>query len=247
MKKLEDYLYYEEKDPDLRIYHGDCLEIMPMIPSVELVITNPPYGINLETAYRLRGRGRLAQCKDYPEIHGDNQDFDPSFILKYPKVIMWGFNYYCGKLPKSSGWLVWDKRNNRMQNDQADGELAYTNFIKGVRIFHHEWNGFRRDSEIGESYHPSQKPVTLFKWIFSLRWTPADVCLVDPFMGSGSSMVACKELNRNGIGIEINEKYCEIAKRRLKATCKPLFTDANFAKKDSKGKEPQDGMELFAV
>jgi site-specific DNA-methyltransferase (adenine-specific) len=245
MKKLEDYLYYEEKNPDLTIYLGDCLEILPLLPKVDLVVTDPPYGINLETAYRLRGRGRLAECKDYAEVIGDDKNFDPTPFLSYPNVVMFGANYYADKLPKTSGWLVWDKRENQAQNDQADGELAWTNCVKGVRICHHMWNGFLRDSERGESYHPTQKPTHLIKWIFSLRWIP-NTTVLDPFLGSGTTLVACKELNRNGIGIEISEKYCEIAKKRLKATCRPLFTDANGARKYTKGNDPQKDMQLFA-
>ena len=203
--------YYS--DDYTAIAHGDCRDILPHLPKVDLVLTDPPYGIKLETAYRLRGRGRLAQCKDYPEIHGDDQEFDPSFLLKLP-CILWGANYYCSKLPKSSGWLVWDKRCGRMQNDQADGELAYTSMIKGIRIFQHEWNGFRRESEVGESYHPTQKPVALMVWVLSFKWIP-DGIILDPFMGSGTTLRAAKDLQRKAIGIEIEEKYCQIAAKRL--------------------------------
>ena len=203
---------YYDKD-GIVIYHGDCRRILPELPEVDLVVTDPPYGINLETAYRQRGRGRLAQCRDYAPIHGDDEEFDPQPWLAYP-AILWGANYYCSKLPKSSGWLVWDKRCGRMQNDQADGELAWSNFVKGVRIFHHEWNGFVRDSEKGVGYHPTQKPVALMKWCLSLKWTPEGTIL-DPFMGSGTTLRAAKDLNRKAIGIEIEEQYCEIAAKRL--------------------------------
>lgn len=117
-------------------------------------------------------------------------------------------------LPETSGWLVWDKRCGRMQNDQADAELAWTNFIKGVRVFAHEWNGFRRDSELQEHYHPTQKPVALLRWCLEHRWTPAGTVL-DPFMGSGTTLRAAKDLGRKAIGIEIDEEYCEIAVKRL--------------------------------
>lgn len=210
--------YYQ--DEYATIYHGDCREILPGLPKIDLVLTDPPYGIKLETAYKLRGRSRLAQCKDYPEIHGDDQEFDPTFLLKWP-CILWGANYYCSKLPKSSGWLVWDKRCGRMQNDQTDGELAFTNVIKGVRIFHHEWNGFRRDSEIDESYHPTQKPVALIIWVLSFKWIPGGLIL-DPFMGSGTTLRAAKDLQRKAIGIEIEEKYCEVAAKRLAQEVLPL-------------------------
>ncbi len=205
--------YYDHKN--ITIYHGDCLEILPQLDKVDLVLTDPPYGINLETAYRLRGRGRLAQCKNYPVVYGDDKPFNPEFLMEYKNIILFGANYYCDHLKPSSGWIVWDKRRGRMQNDQADAEIAWTNCIKGVRLFSHEWNGFRRDSERGESYHPTQKPVALFEWILNLRWLREFTNILDPFMGSGSVLIAAKLLNRKAIGIEIEEKYCEIAVKRL--------------------------------
>ena len=197
------------------IYHGDCREILPTLEPVDLVLTDPPYGIALETSYRLRGRGRLAQCVDYPEIIGDSEHFDPQFILDLDvPTVLWGANYYAHRLPETSGWLVWDKRTGRMQNDQADAELAWTNVIKGVRVFAHEWNGFRRDSEPGEHYHPAQKPVALLRWVLTHRWIPEGKVL-DPFMGSGTTLRAAKDLRRKAIGIEIEERYCEIAVNRM--------------------------------
>lgn len=205
---------YYEKD-GIVIYHGDCREILPTLEPVNLVLTDPPYGIALETAYRQRGRTRLANTFDYPPISGDQDHFNPEFILglDVPTVI-WGANYFASMLPETSGWLVWDKRRGRIQNDQADAELAWTNVIKGVRVFAHEWNGFLRDSEIGEHYHPAQKPVALMKWILTYRWIPEGIVL-DPFMGSGPTLRAAKDLGRKAIGIEIEERYCEIAANRL--------------------------------
>ena len=206
--------YYQ--DDYCTIYHGDCRDIMPSLPKVDLVLTDPPYGISLETAYRQRGRSCLAQCRNYPPVIGDTKPFDPAFILKLNvPTCLFGANYYAEKLPHSSGWLVWDKRCGRMQNDQADAELAWTNFIKGVRVFHHEWNGFVKASEHGEGYHPTGKPVQLMLWILGLRWTPAGTIL-DPYMGSGGVLRASKDLRRKCIGIEIEEKYCEIAVKRLR-------------------------------
>ena len=206
--------YYQ--DAWVTIYHGDCREVLPRLGEIGVIVADPPYGISLETAYRMRGRGRLAQCVDYPEVTGDDKPFDPAFVLALDvPTVLWGANYFNQHLPAASGWLVWDKRCDRMQNDQADGELAWTNFVKGVRIFHHEWNGFRRESEIGESYHPTQKPVMLFNWILTGRWFPAAGVIVDPFYGSGPCLRAAKDLQRHAIGIEIEERYCEISAKRL--------------------------------
>jgi site-specific DNA-methyltransferase (adenine-specific) len=203
--------YYQ--DNYCAIYHGDSLEIMPQLEPVDLVLTDPPYGINHPTNYHTRGRGKLAKCRNYAPVFADDRPFDPRPLLSITKAIcLWGANYYADKLPISSGWLVWDKlRPDDL--DQATVELAWTNFVKGARRFRFMWNGMlRADNDPLE--HPTQKPVALMKWVLSLKWTPLGTIL-DPFMGSGTTLVAAKQLNRKAIGIEIEEKYCEIAVRRL--------------------------------
>ena len=204
--------YYDHKG--ITIWHGDCREILPTLPKVDLVLTDPPYGIDLPTNYKERGRGKLACCNNYAPVHGDIEPFDPTFIVRMNvPTVLWGANYYADKLPPVSGWLVWDKQRPK-GIDQADCELAWTNYVKGVRIFRHLWHGMMRKTEHGENYHPTQKPTALIKWALGLKWTPAGAIL-DPFMGSGTTLVAAKELGRKAIGIEIEERYCEIAVRRL--------------------------------
>ena len=207
--------YYETKLG--KLYHGDCLEIMPMLEGVyscDLILSDPQYGINHPTNYKSRGRSKLAECNDYAPVYGDNQPFNPSFLLSLNRpMILWGANHYANKLPNSSGWLIWDKK--RPDNlDQATCEIAWTNFVKGIRRFGHLWHGMMRESERGENYHPTQKPIALMMWCLTLKWTPAGV-VVDPFVGSGPIPIACERLNRRWIGIEIEEKYCEIAAKRI--------------------------------
>jgi DNA modification methylase len=132
-------------------------------------------------------------------------------------------------------WLVWDKQNGT--NDFADCELAWTNYPIAVRRKYHLWNGMIRKGH-EERFHPTQKPKEVMSWAIGL--SPESNTVLDPFLGSGTTLIACKELNRNGIGIEISEKYCEIAKNRLRATCKPLFTDVSSAKKSSKKENEQE-------
>ena len=207
--------YY--RDDAVVIYYGDCLEILPLIPdkSIDLVLTDPPYGIAHPTNYKTRGRSNLASCNDYAPVHGDDADFDPRWLFHQfmnKPMVLWGANYYANKLPPSSGWLVWDKQRPH-DLDQATAELAWSNFVKGARVFSWLWNGMiRRGDE--SLQHPTQKPEALMKWCLELRWTPAGTVL-DPFMGSGTTLVAAKQLNRRAIGIEIEERYCEIAAKRL--------------------------------
>ena len=211
------------------LYRADCLTVLPTLERVDCVITDPPYGIAHPTNYAERGRGNLAGCRDYgkpvwsdphsnnyPMIAGDGEPFDPKPLidLQVP-TCLWGANYFADKLQPVNGWLVWDKERPDSL-DQATCELAWTNFVKGVRRFRHLWNGMMRSSEHGENYHPTQKPVALYSWIFSLAWTPAGTVL-DPYMGSGPCGVAALRAGRNYVGIELSKEYFEIAKRRIQA------------------------------
>ena len=194
------------------IIHGDCREVMPGLGPIDLVLTDPPYGINHPTDYATRKRSSLAACRDYPPVHGDDSPFDPSELLVWP-CILWGANHYASRLPDSGGWLVWDKERPD-DLDQSTCELAWSNVVKGVRRIRHLWNGcMRRGRE--PLYHPTQKPEEVMAWCLNLRWTADLQNVVDPFMGSGTTLVACKRNGRRAIGIEIEEKYCEIAAKRL--------------------------------
>lgn len=201
--------YYQ--DNHVTIYHGDCREILPTLPKPDLVLADPPYGINHPCNFKERRRCRLANSKDYPDVFADGEPFDPEFLLDF-NCILWGGNYYSSKLPDVSGWLVWDKE--RPDNlDQATCELAWTNCIKGVRRFRYLWNGMmRHGNDVLE--HPTQKPVELMQWCLSLRWTKDMNLIYDPFMGSGPVLRAAKDLGRKAVGIEIEERYCEVAARK---------------------------------
>jgi DNA modification methylase len=201
--------YYDHAG--IQIFHGDCREILPGLPKVDLVVTDPPYGINHPTDYGSRGRGNWCHSKDYPHVYGDDKPFDPTPWLIWP-CILWGANYYANKLPPSSGWIVWDKKRPK-GIDQSEAELAWSNFVKGVRVHRQLWNGAMRDSQ-DILCHPTQKSIELMEFCLLTRWTP-DGTILDPFLGSGTTLVAAKNLGRKAIGIEIEEKYCEIAAQRL--------------------------------
>ena len=131
--------------------------------------------------------------------------------------IIWGGNYFADLLPPKMGWLVWDKEQ---RINQSDGELAWTSFDQALRIFDKNRVVLMQDG----ARHPTQKPVVLIKWaIQQCKYWDTPLTILDPFLGSGTTLVACKELKRNAIGIEINEKYCEIAKKRLQNTQVPFL------------------------
>jgi len=131
------------------------------------------------------------------------------------KVILFGANNFSDRLPKGS-WIVWDKRTvNGSKNVMSDGEVAWYSKGHGVYIHQHTWDGFNRASERRTAFHPTQKPVKLMEWIIN-RWTKPGELVFDPYMGSGPVAIACQNLGRRYIGVEIEEKYCEIAVNRLR-------------------------------
>lgn len=215
---------YFERD-GISIYLGDCRDVLPTLDagSVDLVLTDPPYGM----AYRHGTRkGGKRYGNDGVTIFGDDAPFDPSPLLTLSgKKIIWGGNHFADRLPASRGWMVWDKRDGRGSNDQSDCELAWTDFLTVARVYTRVWRGGQRDGrEQAEGrLHVNQKPVALLSWCIRLSDTTA--AIIDPYMGSGSTLIAARDLGRRAIGIEIEERYCEVAAKRLDQMS--LFEDAS--------------------
>jgi len=204
-----------------KLIHGDCLEVMPTLESVDAVITDPPYGIN-ENSKKVASRGVLALPQDYGYFDWDTQRISKNavnLILNISKnQIIFGGNYYTDMLKPSPSWIIWDKVNGA--NDFADCEMAWTSHNKAVRKFTYMWHGMIKQKP-EERFHPTQKPLDLMIWCVSNYTNPGDTIL-DPFMGSGTTGVACMRTGRNFIGIEINAEYFAIAQRRIEeATYQP--------------------------
>lgn len=201
--------YYQ--DSAVTIYHGDCRAILPTLGGVSLLLTDPPYGISYRHGARRNG---VRLGTDEVGIIGDDEPFDPAPLLQFEKVILWGANHFASRLPSSRGWLTWDKRCGVTSNDQSDCEHAWTNFLTTARLFSKYWNG----GGISEArFHPSQKPVALMQWC--IGFVSSIETVLDPFMGSGTTLRAAKDLCRSAIGIEIEERYCEIAAKRMEQEC----------------------------
>lgn len=215
--------YYQ--DESCIILLGDCREILPDLGHFDLLCTDPPYGLG--AARRNFGghgvvknkSGFLAgSChtkRDYGDSAWDDSPADARSlgmaISRADWQIIWGGNYF--DLPKARCWLLWDKL--RGETDYADGEMAWTNLDKSVRIIRWRWNGFLTEGDPrDERVHPTQKPVAVMKWTIGQVPVPCET-LLDPWMGSGTTLVAAKDLGRRAVGIEIEEKYCEIAAKRL--------------------------------
>lgn len=214
--------YYDQDG--ITIIHADCRDILPMIQpaTVDLVLTDPPYGDNHDTDYTRFSGGKTDKGrKTYRGVADDDVPFDPSGLLSIGRrVIAFGANRYSDRLPVGS-WLVWDKRTpTGSKGVMSDAEVAWMSHGRGVYIFSHTWDGFNRASERRTSYHPTQKPVALMRWIIE-RWSKPGDLILDPYMGSGPIAQACSELGRHYIGIELDEQYCEIAVKRLQQALQP--------------------------
>ena len=206
----------------VRLILGDCLDVLPTLVGVNCVLTDPPYGVSAQHDDGKMGgwsndTKRWAKQINpvYEKFDGDDAPVDPAPLLRVGKRhIIWGGNFIADKLPSERGWLVWYKRINRQTNDQGDCELAWTDLGCVSRVFHHLWMGMLRDSEQGEHWHPTQKPVALMSWCVEMCSNPGDTIL-DPYMGAGSVGIACANLGRNFIGVEKNPHYFAIAQRRI--------------------------------
>ncbi len=216
--------YYEESG--IRIFCGDCREILPILQPFDLLLTDPPYGIGVSRRTfgqgRVKGggflnsRGANYQPKEFAESGWDDQPADDEVIAMARSLcveqVIWGGNYFT--LPPSMRWLVWDKKNDG--TDFADAELAWTNSRKATRTFRYRWNGMLQEHggrHKEERLHPTMKPLALMQWC--LKLFPEATSVLDPFMGSGTTIEAAKLNGIKAVGIELDERYCEIAAKRL--------------------------------
>lgn len=193
---------------DATLYLGDCREILPTLGKVDAVVTDPPYGIaRVWKGGFGRGWGRAHAEK---EARNEWDEAPPSsevldWILAQKSQIIWGGNYF--DLPPSRCWLIWNKPERGFT--LAEAEMAWTNFDSVVRVFDYPRSEPDRQ-------HPTQKPVALMKWC--VEKTKGVVC--DPFMGSGTTGVACAKLGRKFIGVERELRWFDLACRRIEAAYK---------------------------
>ena len=206
-----------ERIGDATLYLGDCRDILPTLGKVDAVVTDPPYGIGADAsmakASGFKGGTMLAAKSQYEATDWDARPIDADLLQQVKTAGRWqiifGGNYY--DAPAASCWLVWDKEVN---GHFADCELAWTNLPKAVRRIRHMWNGMLRKGQEPRHGHPTQKPVEVMAWAIGHLPEPSQTIL-DPFMGSGTTGVACANLGRSFIGIEREPTYFDIACRRI--------------------------------
>lgn len=200
--------YFQNEAAGVTLYHGDCKEILPTLPKFDLVLTDPPYGINA-------ARTRNSQKDGWRDYGCDGWDLEKpapeifhAMLTAAPVQIIWGGNYFTDVLPPSMQWLVWDK--GQRDFSLADCEFAWSSQKRAARIFTYSRSLALQDGK----QHPTQKPLALIEWC--IQQAPPNIkTIVDFFNGSGTTGVACIRLSRQYTGIEIEERYCEISAQRF--------------------------------
>lgn len=202
----------EEIIGDCRLILGDCLEVLPTLHGVDAVVSDPPYGVNHKRG-KAGNRGK-GITKGSRGIRNDAEPFDPSPLLGWP-ALLWGANHFAQRLPRGR-WLMWDKTLGAGSGDFSQFEVAWFSRPGADRIIRHMWMGVQRDSEVGEPrLHDTQKPIAVMEWC--LDFVPAARTILDPYMGSGTTGVACVRQGRSFVGIELEPEYFETACRRIRA------------------------------
>jgi len=207
--------YYQ--DDSVTLYHGDCLEVMPELGRFDLLLTDPPYGINQDRGVGSGGFSKITKQKRLANKYEGS--WDKSICAKEvlaattlaERSIVWGGNYYSGVLPQMPKWLVWNKCQT--MPSFSDAELAWTS-LSGVAVKMFTFNGNGFMAKEMNRQHPTQKPLALMSWCIGLA--PDAKTILDPFAGSGTTGRAAKDLGRKCVMIEKDERYCEIAANRMK-------------------------------
>jgi site-specific DNA-methyltransferase (adenine-specific) len=215
----------EEIIGDCELYLGDCMDIMPTLGKVDAILTDPPYGIGYDPTVHKKYNGQESSFK---KIINDENEINLSFIFKIDcQKIIWGAENFYKQLPHRGRWICWNKRSPATKPNSmpsGDFELAWMDkergFYKYINVIH--GGCINADSEgngnNSQRHHPTQKPIALMKFCIEQLDNPETI--LDPFMGSGTTGVACVKLGRKFIGIELDEKYFNIACKRIEEAYK---------------------------
>ena len=195
------------------------VELLMDSKKADMVFTDPPYGISVVGDNGKVGADNLAKNGVYMPVKGDETTetterfFEVCKDLGFDKFILWGGNYFVGFLPYSDGWIIWDKRGDMASNNFADGEMAWCSFHTPVRIYKQVWSGMIREGEHEKRVHPTQKPVKLLGEILK-DFTNDDDIILDCFGGSGSTLIACEQIDRTCYMIEYEAHYVDVIIKR---------------------------------
>ncbi len=212
-KKLESF--HRVQIRDCTLYRADCRDVLPLLPKVDAVVTDPPYGIKQANGFDgFGGMGAPIARRQYAGSWDDARPHPDTFaaiINAAPVHIVWGGNYFTDILPVGRKWLFWDKCQT--MPTYSDGEMAWTS-IDGVSTKRIIYNNNGLMAREKDRVHPTQKPIEVMRWC--IQQLPKANTILDPFMGSGTTGVAAVKLGRRFIGIEIDPGYFETACKRIR-------------------------------
>lgn len=187
---------------------------------IDFVFTDPPYGVAVVKDGMVGADFGVAKKGSYKPIIGDEttdtaiEAYNACVAIGAEKIVLWGGNYFADRLPPSSCWLIWDKRGDTgIVNTFADCELAWSNMTGPARIHKQLWNGMIREGERDKRVHPTQKPVALCEWGIT-NYTDKGASVLDLFLGSGSTLIACEKTGRSCFGMEMSPDYCDVIVKR---------------------------------
>ncbi len=237
--------YWQSADGAIVVYHARCedviAQVLPM-REVALIHGDPVYGNGEDTRPgHVGGRPRknttgvkVGKARCYPPLEGNDKPYDPAPLLALNRpTVLWGANHYSSRLPDSTSWIVWDKRDGTAPDDGSDAELAWTNLGGALRTFRHAWRGLARASETGVPHlGPTQKPVALSVYVGDERakLRRGDLLFV-PYLGTGPDLVAAFKMGWRVVACDVSRHWCDVAIGRLGAItteraaepCGPLF------------------------
>ena len=235
-KVLSEFLYYHEDNPSIDIYLGDNAEILPLLQGgVDMILTDPPYGINYQSNMRV-------VSKQFDRIENDNND---SRFLLYPQmhkvlkedcvlIAFCSFKNYSDDYKEIEkhfdikNCIIWFKGGGGIgdlsHSLSTDYEMAIVGHKGQCTLKGKRHGSVWKSNKVNPSdmRHPTEKPIDILEKMID-SFTNSNALILDPYLGCGSTLLACKELKRSGIGIEISEKYCEIARKRLVNTQVPFL------------------------
>jgi DNA modification methylase len=204
------------------LHNADCIELLRSLSdkSIDVIVTDPPYGLG-EWVGKKKNREKLAAGNEWGVQEWDNKIPEPEYFAEMQRVsknqIIFGGNYFTKFLDPSPCWIIWDKQQT---GNFADCELAWTSFHKAAKKFTYMWNGMHQGKAGGnvklneKRVHPTQKPIPLMEWVIANYTNQGDL-IMDPFMGSGTTGIACANFDRDFIGVEKEKHFFAIARERI--------------------------------
>jgi site-specific DNA-methyltransferase (adenine-specific)/modification methylase len=212
------------------LHEGDCYAMLADLPRDAVIVSDPPYG---DSFCRNEGGGKVAgqwiPRRNRNGVHGYDKPFDPTPLLGW-RCVLFGADHYANRLPDGGCFHAWDKRSYSTLDDSfSDVEFIWTSWKCKARIISHLWKGVQQETEKNTpKFHINQKPVAVMRQLLEWFTKPEDL-IIDPFAGSGSTLVACLKTGRRGIGIEIDPQYAAVARRRIRDAETPMFDRVDSA------------------